>query len=357
MKAAILRDRHQPMEIRDDVAVLEPGPGDVHVRLAASGVCHSDLSSQNGTIPGPLPCVLGHEGAGVVVEVGSAVRGLESGDHVIASFTPACGNCRRCLGQQPYLCEMMHSSSQAMRFRAGDEEVAGFCGLGTFAEEMVVPAASLVAIPVDIPLHVAALIGCGVTTGVGASMWTAEVSPGSSVLVIGAGGVGIAAIQGARIAGAAEILAVDMVESKLEQAKTFGATHAVTPDQLDDAKATITGGDGFDFALECIGRSDTVRQAYDATRRGGTTVVVGMGGFQDNVSFNGFELAYQAKTLKGSMYGSADVRTDFAKLMRLWRQGKLDLEGMISRRIALEDVNDAFRAMEAGEVIRSVIDY
>jgi len=357
MKAAILRDRHQPMEIRDDVAILEPGPGDVHVRLAASGVCHSDLSSQNGTIPGPLPCVLGHEGAGVVVEAGSAVQGLKSGDHVITSFTPACGSCRRCLGQQPYLCEMMHASSQAMRFRAGDEEVAGFCGLGTFAEEMVVPAASLVAIPVDIPLHVAALIGCGVTTGVGASMWTAEVSPGSSVLVIGAGGVGIAAIQGARIAGAAEILAVDMVESKLEQAKTFGATHAVTPDQLDDAKATITGGDGFDFALECIGRSDTVRQAYDATRRGGTTVVVGMGGFQDNVSFNGFELAYQAKTLKGSMYGSADVRTDFAKLLRLWRQGKLDLEGMISRRIALEDVNDAFRAMEAGEVIRSVIDY
>jgi S-(hydroxymethyl)glutathione dehydrogenase/alcohol dehydrogenase len=357
MKAAILRDRHQPMEIRDDVAVLEPGPGDVHVRLAASGVCHSDLSSQNGTIPGPLPCVLGHEGAGVVVEVGSAVQGLKSGDHVIASFTPACGNCRRCLGQQPYLCEMMHASSQAMRFRAGDQEVAGFCGLGTFAEEMVVPAASLVAIPVDIPLHVAALIGCGVTTGVGASMWTAEVSPGSSVLVIGAGGVGIAAIQGARIAGAAEILAVDMVESKLAHARTFGATHAVTPDQLDDAKATITGGDGFDFALECIGRSDTVRQAYDATRRGGTTVVVGMGGFQDNLSFNGFELAYQAKTLKGSMYGSADVRTDFAKLLRLWRQGKLDLEGMISRRIALEDVNDAFRAMEAGEVIRSVIDY
>ncbi len=357
MKAAILRDRHQPMEIRDDVAVLEPGPGDVHVRLVASGVCHSDLSSQNGTIPGPLPCVLGHEGAGVVIDVGSAVQGLKSGDHVIASFTPACGNCRRCLGQQPYLCEMMHASSQAMRFRAGDEEVAGFCGLGTFAEEMVVPAASLVAIPVDIPLHVAALIGCGVTTGVGASMWTAEVSPGSSVLVIGAGGVGIAAIQGARIAGAAEILAVDMVESKLEHAKTFGATHAVTPDQLDDAKATITGGDGFDFALECIGRSDTVRQAYDATRRGGTTVVVGMGGFQDNLSFNGFELAYQAKTLKGSMYGSADVRTDFAKLLRLWRQGKLDLEGMISRRIALEDVNDAFRAMEAGEVIRSVIDY
>jgi S-(hydroxymethyl)glutathione dehydrogenase/alcohol dehydrogenase len=357
MKAAILRERQKALEVHNDVEVLDLGPGDVHVQLVASGVCHSDLSAQNGTLPGPLPCVLGHEGAGIVLEVGSGVQGLSSGDHVIASFTPACGTCRRCLGAQPYLCEMMHRISQATRFRIGTEEIAGFCGLGTFAEEMVVPSASLVAIPADIPLHVAALIGCGVTTGVGASMWTAEVRPGSSVLVIGAGGVGIAAIQGARIAGAAEILAVDMVEAKLEQAKTFGATHAVTPDQLDDAKATLTGGDGFDYALECIGRSDTVRQAYDATRRGGTTVVVGMGSFKDSLSLNGFELAYQAKTLKGSMYGSADVRTDFAKLLRLWRQGKLDLEGMISRRIALDDVNDAFRAMEAGEVIRSVIDY
>ena len=357
MKAAILRERQQPLEICDNVTVLEIGPEDVQVRLVASGVCHSDLSAQNGTLPGPVPCVLGHEGAGIVLEVGSAVRGLHSGDHVIASFTPACGTCRRCLGGQPYLCELMHGISQQTRFRIGQEEIAGFCGLGTFAEEMVVPAASLVAIPVDVPLHVAALIGCGVTTGVGAALWTAEIQPGSSVLVIGAGGVGIAAIQGARIAGAAEILAVDMVEAKLAQARTFGATHAVLPDQLEEAKATLTGGDGFDYALECIGRSDTVRQAYDATRRGGTTVVVGMGSFKDTLELNGFELAYQARTLKGSMYGSADVRTDFAKLLRLWRQGKLDLEGMISRRIALDDVNEAFRAMEAGEVIRSVIDY
>ncbi|MFP6664599.1 MAG: Zn-dependent alcohol dehydrogenase [Deltaproteobacteria bacterium] len=357
MKAAILNAREQALEIRDDVELLELGANDVHVKLVASGVCHSDLSAQNGTLPSPLPCVLGHEGAGIVQEVGTAVQGVKAGDSVIASFTPACGVCRRCLGGQPFLCELMHSTASANRFRVGGEELVAFCGLGTFAEEMIVSAAAVVPVPSDIPLDIAALIGCGVTTGVGAAMWTAEVTPGSSVVVIGAGGVGIAAIQGARIAGAAEILAVDTVESKLDQAKHFGATHAVLPDDIESAVNEITAGDGFDFALECIGHPKTVRQAYDMTRRGGTTVIVGMGRFAESVSFNGFELAYQAKTIKGSMFGSADVRTDFGKLLRLWRQGKLDLEGMISRRIGLADVNDAFRAMEEGEVIRSVIDY
>lgn len=357
MKAAILIDKDTPLEIRDDVELLGLGDEDVHVKLVASGVCHSDLSAQNGTIPSALPCVLGHEGAGIVQEVGSAVRGVKAGDHVIASFTPACGVCRRCLGGQTYLCELMQTTSTQPRFRVGGEEVVAFCGLGTFAEEMVVSNAAVVAVPADIPLNIAALIGCGVTTGVGAAMWTADIRPGTSVLVIGAGGVGISAIQGARIAGAAEILAVDTVEAKLEQAKSFGATHAVTPDDLEAAIQEITSGDGFDYALECIGHPTTIRQAYDATRRGGTTVIVGMGRFKESVSLNGFELAYQAKTLKGSMYGSADVRTDFAKLLRLWRQGKLDLERMISRRIGIEDVNDAFRAMQEGEVIRSVIDY
>jgi S-(hydroxymethyl)glutathione dehydrogenase/alcohol dehydrogenase len=357
MQAAILNEREQALEIRDDVELVELGANEVHVKLVASGVCHSDLSAQNGTIPSPLPCVLGHEGAGIVQEVGPAVQGVKAGDHIIASFTPACGVCRRCLGGQTFLCELMHSTATANRFRVAGEDIVGFCGLGTFAEEMVVSAAAVVPVPTDIPLNVAALIGCGVTTGVGAAMWTAEVTPGSSVVVIGAGGVGISAIQGARIAGAAEILAVDMVESKLEQAKRFGATHAVLPDEIEGAVEEITAGDGFDFALECIGHPTTIRQAYDTTRRGGTTVIVGMGRFAESVSFNGFELAYQAKTIKGSMFGSADVRTDFGKLLRLWRQGKLDLEGMISRRIGLADVNDAFRAMQEGEVIRSVIDY
>jgi S-(hydroxymethyl)glutathione dehydrogenase/alcohol dehydrogenase len=175
--------------------------------------------------------------------------------------------------------------------------------------------------------------------------------------VIGCGGVGIAAIQGARIAGAAEIVAVDTMPAKLEMAKKFGATHGVTPDDLEGAKREITGGEGFDYALECVGNPKTIRATYDAVRRGGTAVVVGVGRMDQKVEFTAFEFFYADKNLKGSMYGSANVRVDFPRLLRLWKAGKLDLEGMISRRIALEEINDAFRAMQAGEVIRSVIDY
>jgi S-(hydroxymethyl)glutathione dehydrogenase/alcohol dehydrogenase len=176
-------------------------------------------------------------------------------------------------------------------------------------------------------------------------------------VVIGCGGVGISAIQGARIAGAAEIVAVDTLPRKLEMAKRFGATHGVTPDELEGAKLEITGGEGFDYALECVGHPQTIRATYDVIRRGGTAVVVGVGRMEQKIEFSAFELFYGEKTLKGSMYGSANVRVDFPRLLRLWKQGKLDLEGMISRRIKLDEVNDAFRAMQAGEVIRSVIDY
>jgi S-(hydroxymethyl)glutathione dehydrogenase/alcohol dehydrogenase len=230
-------------------------------------------------------------------------------------------------------------------------------GCGTFAEEMIVPSSALVKIDNDMPLDIASLIGCGVTTGVGAAINTAGIRPGSSVVVFGAGGVGIAAIQGARIAGAAEILVVDLLESKLDMAKNFGATHVCTPDALEQMKTEITGGEGFDYALECIGNPITIRATFDAARRGGTAVIVGVGRMEEKIEFNAFELFFNDKTLRGSMYGSAQVRTFMPKLCRLWKAGKLDLESMISRRIQLEDVNDAFRAMEAGEVIRSVIDF
>jgi S-(hydroxymethyl)glutathione dehydrogenase/alcohol dehydrogenase len=204
---------------------------------------------------------------------------------------------------------------------------------------------------------VASLIGCGVTTGVGAAVNTAGIQPGSSVVVFGAGGVGIAAIQGARLAGAAEILAVDLVESKLDAAKRFGATHVCTPESLEQLKAEITGGEGFDYALECIGIPSTIRATYDATRRGGTAVIVGAGRMDQKVEFNAFEIFFSDKTLRGSFYGSSNVRTFMPKLCRLWKTGRLDLEGMITRRIQIEEINDAFRAMQAGEVIRSVIDF
>jgi S-(hydroxymethyl)glutathione dehydrogenase/alcohol dehydrogenase len=222
---------------------------------------------------------------------------------------------------------------------------------------MIVPENAVIPVDAEIPLDVVALIGCGVTTGVCAAINTAQIKPGSSVIIFGCGGVGIAAVQGARIAGAAEIVAVDKVESKLGQAKRFGATHAIKPEEVEAAKNEITQGEGFDYALECVGHPALIRQTFDVTRRGGTAVVVGVGRMTETVEFNAFELFFNEKNLKGSMYGSANVRVDFPRLLRLWKYGKLDLEGMISRRIKVEQVNDAFRAMQAGEVIRSVIQF
>lgn len=357
MKAAILWELNKDLEVRDDVGLTELGPGEVHVRLVSSGVCHSDVSAQNGTIPSGTPCVLGHEGAGIVLEVGAGVTDVKAGDHAILSFTPACRKCKACLRGQSNLCETMPAMAVTPHFVVDGNKVPGFTGCGTFAEEMIVPEAAVVPVPQDIPLEIVSLIGCGVTTGVGAAINTAGIRPGSSVAVIGAGGVGIAAIQGARIAGAAEIVAIDPVESKHEIAKKFGATHAVKPADVEAVKAEVTGGEGFDYTLECVGNPATIRQCFDLARRGGTAVVVGVGRLDQPVSFNAFELFYNDKSLKGSMYGGANVRVDFPRLLRLWKAGKLDLEGMITRRIKLDEVNEAFRAMQAGEVIRSVIDF
>ena len=357
MKAAVLTELNKDLEIRDDVEVFGLGPKDVHVKIVSSGVCHSDLSVQNGTIPSGFPTVLGHEGAGIVQEVGSAVTSVAAGDHVILSFTPACSVCNPCLRHQSYLCQETMTQATSPHFKVGGNVTVGMTGLGTFAEELIVGEPGVVKIDRDVPLDVAALIGCGVTTGVGAAINSAGVKPASSVVVFGCGGVGISAIQGARIAGASAILAVDTMENKLEQAKHFGATHVTTPAGFEDAKAAITGGEGFDYALECVGNPHTIRATYDAARRGGTAVIVGVGRMQDMVQFSAFELFYGDKTLRGSLYGSSNVRTFMPELLSLWKAGKLDLESMISRRIKLDEINDAFRAMQAGEVIRSVIDF
>jgi S-(hydroxymethyl)glutathione dehydrogenase/alcohol dehydrogenase len=357
MKAAVLWEAGQPLEVRDDVALLDLGSDDVHIEVVSSGVCRSDLSGMQGITPIPIPCVLGHEAAGIVKEVGTRVRDLATGDHVIISFTPACRICKPCLRGQANLCDAMIPMAVAPRFRVGDQTMTGMAGCGSFAEEMIVPETAVIKVDKEVPLGVVSLIGCGVMTGVGAAINTARISPGSSVCVIGCGGVGVAAIQGACIAGAAEIIAVDSVDAKLEMARNFGATHTVRIEDLDQAKLEITGNEGFDYALECVGHPQMIRVAYDAVRRGGTAVVVGMAAFDKDVTFNAADLLFSEKRLLGSMYGSANVRLDFPRLLRLWKAGKLDLEGMITRRIKLDEVNDAFRAMQAGEVIRSVIDY
>ena len=356
MRAALLRGVGEALEVRDDLELEGPGPGEVRVRLAATGVCHSDLSLQDGTLPHPMPCVPGHEGAGVVVAVGEGVASPAEGDHVIISWVPPCGTCASCLGGQPNLCAALGLGSMpAPHLKHAGEAVFAGIGTATFAEETVVPASAAIRIDEDVPLDVASLIGCGVMTGVGAAINTARVVPGSSVVVIGCGGVGVNVVQGCRLAGAAEIVAVDLVDQKLEWARRFGATHGVKPDAVTATVQEVTGGRGFDYAFEVIGRPETIRAAWDATRRGGTTTVVGAGRLDAMVSFSAFELFYSEKALLGCVYGSADVRTDFDRLLRLWRQGRLNLEGLISRRIGLGDINEAFAAMQRGEVIRTVV--
>ncbi|HTZ08300.1 MAG TPA: Zn-dependent alcohol dehydrogenase [Acidimicrobiales bacterium] len=359
MRAAIFNEVGKELiDVYDDVEVVDPGPGEVRVKIHAAGVCHSDLSAMNGTLPQPAPAVLGHEGAGEIVAVGDGVSQVAVGDHVIIAWTPPCGKCKACLGGQANLCvDIFFNIAGSAKFSRKGEPVFGFAGTGTFAEEMVVPQQGVVKIPDDVPYEIGALIGCGVTTGVGAALNTAKVEPGSNVVVFGAGGVGIAAIQGARIAGAAEIVAVDMIDSKLKDALRFGATRGVKPDELDAANMEINAGQGFDYAIECIGLPQTIRAAYDAARRGGTAVIVGAGSSEKTVEFNCFELFFMEKRLLGSYYGSADVRTEFDRLIRLWKTGRLDLDGMISSRMDLSKAQDAFDAMKRGEIIRQVLTF
>ena len=359
MRGAVLRQTgDEGLDVVDDLEIVDPGPGQVKIKIEATGVCHSDLSGMNGTIPQPAPAVLGHEGAGTILEVGEGVTSVAVGDHVIIAWSPPCGTCVNCVDRKsPHLCAAFMGGMGDTKYTEDGNPLFGFAGAGTWAEEMIMPEQGVVKIDDDVPFNVASLIGCAVMTGVGAVINTAKVEPGSSVVVFGCGGVGISVIQGARIAGAAEIVAVDLVDEKLETAKQFGATHSVKPEDLAALQPEIGHGDGFDYAFEAIGSSVTMRAAYDAARRGGTAVIVGVGKMDDMVSFSAFELFYGDKTLRGSLYGSSNVRTFMPELLSLWKADKLDLESMISRRIALDEVNDAFRALQAGEVIRSVIDF
>ena len=356
MRAAVFTG--EPILSVEEVTPLDAGPRDVVVRIGASGVCHSDVSATNGTVPMPPPCILGHEGAGVIDWVGSEVSRVQVGDRVIASFVPACGHCFWCLHGQSNLCELGNSVNFAPKATRGDGSTAiAFTGLGTFADQMTVHEACVVKIDTELPDEQLALIGCGVTTGVGAALNTARIEPGSTVAIVGCGGVGQAVIQGASIAGAARIIAVDPVEMKRKAAEQLGATDLVDPAAGDPIRQVqgITGGRGADYAFEVIGLPETITQAYAMARRGGTVVVVGMPRMDSQVTLPGFALFYEEKRLLGCVYGSAQVRRDFPRFVGLVETGRLDLDAMFSRTIGLDDVNDAFRAMQAGEVIRSVI--
>lgn len=357
MRAAVLREAGSPLRI-EEVVLAPPGAGMVAVRIAASGVCHSDVSLQDGTIPQAVPAVLGHEGAGIVSDVGPGVASLAVGDHVVLSWIAPCRRCFFCLAGHPELCEHGMDHAYASPYGVADGD-AVWCGLGTgtFAEETVVPESAAIRIDPGFPLELAALVGCAVVTGVGAVVNTARVSPGDTVAVIGCGGVGLAAVQGARLAGAVAIIAVDTVAAKLEVAVASGATETVDAAAGDPVPVVrqLTGGRGVDHAIEVVGRSSTIGQAYAMARRGGTVTVVGAGGFDDLVSIPAMNLMVDAKRLQGCVYGGTDPARDIPRVIALAEAGALDLERLVTRRIALDDVNDAFRAMLAGEVARSLI--
>jgi S-(hydroxymethyl)glutathione dehydrogenase/alcohol dehydrogenase len=357
MRAAVLHTiGDDKFDLRDDVTVVGPGPGEVHLRVRAAGVCHSDLSARDGGLPQPVPAVLGHEAAGDVIAIGEGVTDLEPGDRVTVNWLPHCGVCASCLRGERHLC-MTHVTAGYVlpKFMAGGLPIFGLAGCGAFAEELVMPRSGAVKIDPDVPYEVGALVGCGIMTGVGAEINTAAVRPGETVVGLGCGGVGIAAIQGARLSGAALIVAVDTVPAKHEAAKRFGATHAVTPEQLNDLSIELTGGEGFDYAFDVVAVPQTLRTAWSAARRGGALVVVGAGRAEHKVEFSPFELLFEGKRIIPSLYGSADPQRDFGRMLALWRAGRLDIEGMVSRRLRLDQVGEALGALGNGDVIRQVI--
>ncbi|GAA3489746.1 MULTISPECIES: Zn-dependent alcohol dehydrogenase [Streptomyces] len=356
MRAAVLHETGQDkLEVLDDVEAVGFGPGRVRIRVRATGLCHSDVSAMNGVLPQPAPFVPGHEGAGEIVDVGDGVEGLAAGDRVLVCWLPACGACPSCKRGQTHLCLAGFMNAGTPNFRRPGGDVFGFAGTGTFTEEVVVAAGCAVPIPDDVPFEIAALIGCGVTTGLGAAINTAQVQAGSSVAVIGCGGVGISAIQGARVQGAAQIVAVDPVASRREAALRFGATEAVSPDGLDDAKQRVTSGEGFDYVFEVVGKSATARTAYGATRRGGTLCVVGAGALDDHFQVNMFELFFDEKRILPSMYGGGDVLRSYERAVALWRAGRIDLENMITHRVRLTEINEALEQMRTGVALRTSI--
>ncbi|MFQ5858666.1 MAG: Zn-dependent alcohol dehydrogenase [Anaerolineae bacterium] len=362
MKAAILWEPRTPLVI-ENVVLEDPRPGEVLVRIAASGVCHSDWHVVTGATAHPMPVVLGHEGAGVVETVGNGVTRVQPGDHVILNWAPDCGACFYCLRGKPNLCETFVEPIWAgtmldgtTRLRLNGQTVYHFSGLATFAKRAVVPQETCVPIRQDVSLKVASLVGCAVTTGVGAAMNTVQVRPGDSVVVYGCGGAGLNILQGAALCGAETIIAVDRVPAKMDLARTFGATHTLmaggdTVKMIRD----LTSGRGADYAFEAIGIPAMQEEALEAVRPGGTLVLVGLAPLGSSTNFPSAILARQEKSVVGCYYGTANTRRDFPMILDLYVAGKLKLDELISREYTLDEINEAYEAMLSGEVARGVI--
>ncbi len=362
--AAVLYASNEPLRI-EEVEVEPPRDGEILVRIHAAGVCHSDLHVMKGDQPMKMPIILGHEGAGIVEEVGRGVKSVEPGDAVIPIWRMSCGMCGYCLSGRPALCDV----GTKMRFEgvlpdgttrfknSKGEEIKHYAGVSTFSEMSTMPEGAVVKIDKDYSMENAALIGCGVITGYGAVFNAAKVEMGSTVAVFGAGGIGLNAIQSARLAGASEIIAVDTFSTKKDYAKQLGATHFINSKENDPVAAILdlTNGLGVDSAIEAVGLPGTVEQAYDVTRKGGTCVVVGIGRPDARAKININSLVYAEKTLKGSIYGSTRPRIDLPRLIELAKNGKIELEALLTKTWRLDQINEAYAALERGEVARSLI--
>jgi NDMA-dependent alcohol dehydrogenase len=370
-RGAIIREAPGKFEVVDLVSD-DPRPGEIQVKLAASGMCHSDDHLATGDIPvAHYPMAGGHEGAGVVTAVGTNTKGFKEGDHVVFSFLPACGRCRWCASGMSYLCDLgagllvgaRFDDLESFRFSTSDGTPVGqMCGLGTFSGYTTVNAESAVKIPDDIPLEVACLTGCSVGTGWGSSVTAAKVEPGETVIIMGIGGIGANAVQGAAYAGASHVIAVDPVAFKREKAQEFGATETFENiEEAADFARSVTNGQGADKAIVTVGvtTGQHVAQAFSAIRKAGVVIVTGLGDITDQtgIPISVGELTLFAKEIKGAMFGDSNPHTDILKMLRLYQEGHLKLDEQVTKRYTLDEVNQGYEDMHAGKNIRGVIIY
>ncbi len=358
IRAAVLKSTDSPLTI-ENIELPPPAAGEVHVRLAAAGVCHSDLSLANGTLSQPVPAVLGHEASGTVIAVGPGVTNVRPGNHVLLNWSPSCGTCWFCTHGEPYLCEQTAKAWQRRYARLADG-TALYAGLGTaaFGEETIVPSSAVVPLPADVNLEGAALLGCAMLTGVGAVINSADVQRGQSVVVFGIGGVGLSVLQGARLVGAEVVIGVDVAADKEDRARANGATDfMLAGDQLARRIRDRTEGRGADHAFDCVGSATAIRQAWSSTRRGGRTTVVGIGKKDEKVEFNPQEIFYFGRVLSGCVFGSTDVRRDLPRLLEHVQSGRIRPQDLVTNRIRLQEAPDALARMAAGKGARSLIIY
>ncbi|MFI6309662.1 zinc-binding dehydrogenase [Nocardia fusca] len=360
VRAAVFEAPGKPLTLQE-ITPSDPGPGEVTIRMTAAGICHSDASALTGAIPLPPGAlhVLGHEGAGIVTAVGSGVRTVSEGDTVVVAGVASCGVCWHCLRGEGALCEEAATPSPHRALTTAGDEVYGFGGVGVFAEAATVSASSVTALKTTLPASQLALLGCALLTALGAVTNSGQIQVGDTVVVLGCGGVGQATVQIARVAGAAFIIAIDPVASKREAALKAGATHAVDPGEDDPVEQVraLTGGRGANVVIEVVGRAETQQQAWSMAARGGRVVAVGYPDPTSTITLHGMEVVGSARSLIGSFFGLTNPHADLPRLVALAEAGRIDLGALVTRTIALEDINGAFTEMEHGQVIRSVIDF